>query len=178
VSDEPIETAGDAVLDEYLVVQSQLGDAAAFERLVRRWQGRVLRRALHLTGDLEAARDVAQECWLAVIRSLRSLRDPGCFPAWLLRIVANKSRDWVRRQEARRRAARRIQVEIPTAEPLSTPVAALIERVRAGLTELDPARRTVLRWFYIEGRSVAEIADLLVSRPAQSNPGSFMRGTR
>jgi RNA polymerase sigma factor (sigma-70 family) len=149
----------DDVLDEVLVVQSQLGDEAAFSRLVRRWQGRVLRRALYFTHDQEAARDVAQESWMAVIRGLRSLRDPARFPAWALQIVANKSRDWVRKEEARRRARRRAEAQPAPAD--ATPDANLIERVRRGLAELDPARRSVLRWFYLEGMSVAEIAEAL-----------------
>lgn len=149
----------DDILDEVLVVQSQLGDAAAFARLVRRWQGRVLRRARHLTGDREAAEDVAQESWMAVIRGLRSLRDPARFPAWTLQIVANKSRDWVRREGARRRATGRAEGEPAT--PAAEPDARLVKRVREGLAELDPAPRSVLRWFYLEGRSVAEIADVL-----------------
>ncbi|MEJ2217779.1 MAG: sigma-70 family RNA polymerase sigma factor [Gemmatimonadota bacterium] len=149
----------DDILDEYLVVQSQLGDAAAFSRLVRRWQGRVLRRAHYFTRDHEAAKDVAQESWMAVIRGLRSLRDPARFPAWTLQIVANKSRDWVRREDARRRATHGVEAE--PARPDSTSNADLIERVRAGLAELDPGRRSVLRWFYLEGMSVAEIAEAL-----------------
>lgn len=151
--------ATDDILDEYLVVQSQLGDAVAFGRLVRRWQGRVLRRAMHFTRDPEAAKDVAQESWMAVIRGLRSLRDPARFPAWTLQIVANKARDWVRREETRRGAMRRFEAE-PTS-PGPTPNAGFVERVRAGLAELDPARRSVLRWFYLEGMSVAEIAEAL-----------------
>lgn len=153
------DSTADDILDEVLVVQSQLGDAVAFARLVRRWQGRVLRRAQHLTGDREAAKDVAQESWMAVIRGLRSLRDPARFPAWTLQIVANKSRDWVRREGARRRATR--SVEDQPKAPASTPDTRLIEQVREGLSELDPARRSVLRWFYLEGMSVAEIAEVL-----------------
>jgi RNA polymerase sigma-70 factor (ECF subfamily) len=161
VSHDANELAADTVLDEYLVVQSQLGDASAFGRLVWRWQGRVVRRALYLTSDPEAAKDVAQESRMAVIRGLRSLRDPGRFPAWVLQIVSNKSRDWVRREGARRRATKRVQEELPSADPTPAPGAGLIERVRTGLAELDPARRSVLRWFYLEGWSVAEIADQL-----------------
>ena len=157
--DKPTDPTADDVLDEYLVVQSQLGDAVAFRRLVRRWQGRVLRRAEYLVRDRDAAQDVAQESWMAVIRGLRSLRDPARFPAWTLQIVAHKSRDWVRREEARTRAMRRAVAE---PEPsASAPAACLVERVRAGLAALDPARRSVLRWFYLEGMSVAEIADVL-----------------
>jgi RNA polymerase sigma factor (sigma-70 family) len=153
------DSTADDILDEVLVVQSQLGDAVAFRRLVRRWQGRVLRRAQHLTGDGEAAEDVAQESWMAVIRGLRSLRDPARFSAWTLQIVANKSRDWVRREGSRRRVTR--HVEDPTVVQDSGPDARLVKRVREGLAELDPARRSVLRWFYLEGMSVAEIAEVL-----------------
>ena len=156
---EAEQPAADTVLDEYLVVRSQLGDADAFRRLVRRWHGRVLVRALHLTRDPEAAEDVAQESWVAVIRGLRGLRDPARFPAWTLRIVAHKSRDWIRREEARRRAALRAEPD-PSA-PDTPELAASIERVRAGLARLDPARRSILRRFYLEGMSVAEIAEAL-----------------
>ncbi|NIR42694.1 MAG: RNA polymerase sigma factor, partial [Gemmatimonadetes bacterium] len=85
-----------SVLDEYLVVESQLGDRVAFARLVDRWHARLLRHAYHYTQDGEAARDVAQESWIAVVRGLRSLEDPARFRAWVLRIVANKARDWIR----------------------------------------------------------------------------------
>lgn len=157
--DKPTEPTADEVLDEYLVVQSQLGDADAFRRLVQRWHGRVLRRAAYFVHDRDAAQDVAQESWMAVIRGLRSLRDPARFPAWTLQIVANKSRDWVRREEARSRVVRRALAE---SEPSgATPAASVVERVRAGLAALDPARRSVLRCFYLEGMSVAEIADVL-----------------
>jgi RNA polymerase sigma factor (sigma-70 family) len=130
VPDKPTGPTADDVLDEYLVVQSQLGDAVAFRRLVRRWQGRVLRRAEYLVRDRDAAQDVAQESWMAVIRGLRSLRDPARFPAWTLQIVAHKSRDWVRREEARTKATRRAMAEPEPKE--SIPEACLVERVREG----------------------------------------------
>jgi RNA polymerase sigma-70 factor (ECF subfamily) len=148
-----------AVLDEYLVVQCQLGDSGAFRRLVERWHPRLLRRAHHLTQDDEAARDVAQEAWMAVVRGLSSLRDPAHFGAWALRIVANKSRDWVRREQARRSAARRAEVSV--LQDAGTEVADVRQRLRAGLDELAPNQRLVLKWFYLEERSVGEIADKL-----------------
>lgn len=153
------ERASAKVLDEYLVVQSQMGDAEAFGRLVRRWNDRLQRHARYFTRDDEAARDVAQESWMAIMRGLRSLHDPARFPPWAFRIVANKARDWVRREEARRRAASRVEVERAGVEPAlpSGP----IERVRAGLAELEPSQRSILTWFYLEEMSVREIAEAL-----------------
>jgi RNA polymerase sigma-70 factor (ECF subfamily) len=151
--------SADQVLDEYLVVRSQLGDAEAFGRLVRRWHGRLLRQAGLYTGDGEPAKDVVQESWIAIVRGLGSLQDPARFRAWAFRIVANKARDWVRREDARRRAAGRLAAE-PTPD-LPTSGSVRVERVRAGLAELEPAQRCVLDWFYLEGMSVAEMAEAL-----------------
>ncbi|NIR42695.1 MAG: sigma-70 family RNA polymerase sigma factor, partial [Gemmatimonadetes bacterium] len=36
-----------------------------------------------------------------------------------------------------------------------------MQRVRAGLTELNPRQRLILTWFYLEEMSVREIADAL-----------------
>ena len=88
-----------SALDEFLIVQSQLGDSEAFTQLVERWHPRLLRHAYHLTQDREAAGDVAQESWMAIVRGMGSLRDPARFRAWALRIVANKARDWIRRKK-------------------------------------------------------------------------------
>lgn len=153
------ERTATTVLDEYLVLQSQLGDAAAFARLVRRWQARILRHAHYFTRDPEAAKDVAQESWMAIVRGLRSLRDPAHFRAWALRIVSNKARDWVRREGARRRAAHGLEAELAVGEPAAH--AGVLERARAGLAALEPGQRLVLRCFYLDEMSVGEIARAL-----------------
>ena len=153
------ERAAAAVLDEYLVVQSQLGDADAFRHLVRRWHSRLVRHARYFTRDGEAAKDVAQKSWMAIMRGLRSLHDPANFRAWAFRIVANKARDWVRREETRRRATRRVEAEAAH-EEAALP-SGVIERVRTALAELEPSQRCVLTWFYLEGMSVREIAEAL-----------------
>lgn len=152
-----------SVLDEYLVVQSQLGDPSAFARLVERWHPRLVRHAYHRTQDRDAALDVVQDSWLAVVRGLRSLRDPARFRPWVLRIVANKARDWIRRRQARRRATRRAEVAASSAAaaPGETPASGAdpARRVRAGLAELDESQRRILTCFYLEEMSVRQIAE-------------------
>ena len=148
-----------SVLTEYLVVRSQLGDSSAFAQLVERWHARFVRQAHHFTQDGDAARDVAQESWMAVMRGLKSLQDPARFRAWALRIVANKARDWVRREQSRRRANQRAQVV--ESDNQATLVSNPVRRVRAGLDELEPSQRLVLVWFYLEEMSVREIAEAL-----------------
>jgi RNA polymerase sigma factor (sigma-70 family) len=147
-----------AVLDEYLVIQSQLGDAEAFARLVRRWNGQLLRHAYSFTRSAEAAKDVSQETWMAIVRGLRALHDPARFRAWAFRIVANKARDWVRREQARRRYTDQFETAAPAGDTSTTDS---LERVRAGLAAMEPGHRRVLTWFYVDGMSVEEIARML-----------------
>jgi len=56
------------VVDEFLVLAAQAGQADAFEELARRWHQRLLRHAGRLSGDPEAAREIAQDAWLATAR--------------------------------------------------------------------------------------------------------------
>jgi RNA polymerase sigma-70 factor (ECF subfamily) len=153
------ERAADAVRDEYLVVRSQLGDAEAFGCLVRRWHAKLLRHARLFTRDGQAAEDVVQESWIAIVRGLGSLLDPARFRAWSLRIVANKARDWVRREEARRRAIRGFEAAGPPGDDKSP--SSLIDRVRKGIAELEPTHRCILAWFYLDEMTVTEIAEAL-----------------
>jgi RNA polymerase sigma-70 factor (ECF subfamily) len=144
-------------LDEYLVVECQLGNTEAFRALVRRWHGAFVQRAESFTKDREAARDVAQESWIGVVRGLRGLRDAGRFQSWAMSIVANKARDWVRREQSRRGAAARAGSE----EPHHAASDGARDRVREGLAALEPSQRHILRRHYLESSSVAEIASEL-----------------
>ena len=96
---------------------------------------------------------------MAVLRGLKSLRDPARFRTWALRIVANKARDWVRREQARGRVVRR--AERSSVAGYSAPMSDAVGRVRTGLDELEPNQRLVLSWFYLEEMSVREIAEAL-----------------
>jgi RNA polymerase sigma-70 factor (ECF subfamily) len=68
------------------------GDDDAFEQLVRLWEKRIYNLALRFLGSREDAQDIVQETFISVFKSLRSLRDPRRFPAWLYRISLNHCR--------------------------------------------------------------------------------------
>ncbi len=101
------------VIDEILVMDSQTGSAKAMELLVARWHKRLWRHAQHLVGDTEAAWDVTQQSWLAIIKGLGKLQDPACFRSWAYRITTNLSVDWIRKQQ-RSRQGSLDDVEVPT----------------------------------------------------------------
>jgi RNA polymerase sigma-70 factor (ECF subfamily) len=62
--------AGGASLERGLVEQCRRGDAQAFARLVALHEGMVFNLAARLLGDSEEARDLAQEVFLQVYRTL------------------------------------------------------------------------------------------------------------
>ena len=84
-----------------LVQEAQLGNRAAFEELVRRYDRDVLRLALNLMKRTEDARDVYQEAFLKVYRNLHRFRFECSFYTWLYRIVTNVCLDHLRRRQAR-----------------------------------------------------------------------------
>ena len=65
----------------------------------------------------------------------------------------------MRREQSRRRGDQRANVAGSDAE--APPVSDPLQRVRAGLDELEPKERLVLTWFYLEEMSVREIAEVL-----------------
>ena len=74
---------------------------AAYETLVRRYQDVALRTAYLVAPEADAA-DAAQDAFIKAYAALPRFRDGSPFRPWLLRIVANESRN--RRRSADRRA--------------------------------------------------------------------------
>ena len=93
--------------DGALVSAVRAGDERAFEALLLRHEGRVM-RLLRLLGVPGADReDVAQEVFLRVFRHLAGFRRGRPFAAWIYRITVNAAHDY------RERAGRRLRREGP-----------------------------------------------------------------
>ena len=150
-------------VDELLVMRSQDGDTAAFELLFKRWQKRLLRHAWHVTQNHDAAVEVAQDTWLAIVLGIGRLDDSARFPQWALRIVTNKGVDWVRRQQR----ARKITEQLSGNKHSSSDRAENndeqndIALLKDGLKKLSPDQRALLSMLYLDGLSIVEIAHAL-----------------
>ena len=97
------ENADEAAEDARLVAEVIEGRSEAFDALVRRYQRRALAVAYRLLGNVEDAKDVAQDAMLRGYRSLHQLADRERFGPWLMRIVRNLSLNY-RRSRALSRA--------------------------------------------------------------------------
>jgi RNA polymerase sigma-70 factor (ECF subfamily) len=76
------------------------GDEAAFQSLIQRYHGPMLRLAMNYVGDRGVAEDVVQETWLTCLRSLDRFEGRSSLKTWIFGIVINTARSR-RRKESR-----------------------------------------------------------------------------
>lgn len=89
----------DAAL-EALIDRARGGDLTAFNSLVVRFQDPVYSLALRMLSSPQAAEDATQEAFIRAWRRIDTFRG-GRFQSWLFTIVANLSRDELRRRGRR-----------------------------------------------------------------------------
>src|SRR5437016_10707911 len=78
--------------DEHLLVAAaRAGDAAAFEELVNRYEGKVFRLTRNITGNHEDAEDAMQDAFLNAYAHLQDFHGDSRFYTWLVRIAANEA---------------------------------------------------------------------------------------
>jgi RNA polymerase sigma-70 factor (ECF subfamily) len=76
--------------DSVLVTEAKAGSYAAFEELVNRYEKKIYRLGLNLTGNPEDAEDVLQEAFLKAFEHLPEFREDARFYTWLVRIAINE----------------------------------------------------------------------------------------
>lgn len=139
-----------------LVLMAQQGDRSALERLAARWRPRHYAHARRLLGSADGAADTVQEAWVSIVRSLGRLKEPDRFPAWSYSIVTRRCQDAIRRKVREPNfAAESDPPDLSASEPAAS------ADLRRAMAALSPDQRAGIALFYIEGLSVAEIAEAL-----------------
>ena len=96
--------------DHELIRQALGGDRDAFGRLVAGHYDLIYRVALRYLGTSADAEDVAQEVCVALATKLGQFRYKSRFSTWLVSIVINSCRDWLRRRRSSERLVERYGV--------------------------------------------------------------------
>jgi RNA polymerase sigma-70 factor (ECF subfamily) len=139
-----------------LVRAAQHGSAEAFAELFRRHWPRAHRAAWLVVHDATAAEDVAQEAFLAAVRSLDRFDRRRPFGPWLHRIVVNRAIDYARARELRREVAD-AGVEPAVVDRPDAPG----DDVLGALAALPPDQRAVIVMRHLLGFTPGEIAAAL-----------------
>ncbi len=163
-----------AVRDESaLVAEAKGGNYGAFEELVNRYEKKIYRLGLNLTGSPEDAEDVLQETFMKAFEHLPDFREDSRFYTWAVRIAINEALMKLRK--------RRSSKEVPLEERESEDGEISVREVAdwrpnpeeiLGRTELEkllrdaakalpPSFRTVFFLRDVEGLSTEETARIL-----------------
>ncbi len=147
--------------DRDLVLLARRGDPDAFSALVERHQRLVFGVAYAITGDRALAEDLGQETFVAAWRSFTTLHDDARVVPWLTGIARNLAHN-ARRTRARRKDPD-VLADADAVDPAPTALERVIEEesellLRATLAELAEQHREALVLYYLEGRSVSQVA--------------------
>jgi len=158
-----------AVDEQQLIAAARRGDLDAFNELVLAYQDRVYNLAYRILGDPAAAEDATQEAFIAAYRHLSTFRG-GSFLSWLMRTVANRCYDELRRHKRRPTVSWESFGEMdeeanpflvnghPTPEE-AVQQAELARFLQAAIVALPPDQRIVLVLSDVEGMNYQEIAE-------------------
>lgn len=151
-----------------MIARVRAGEPEAYAELVRAHTNVALRAAVAFGAGADAE-DVVQSAFLKAYQSLGRFRDGAAFRPWLLRIVANETRNTVR-SAVRLRALAGREALLLGSEPLipesaDPAVAAVAEErkalLRAALDELSEEQRQVVTYRYLLEMDEAETAEAL-----------------
>jgi len=156
-----------------LVTEAKGGSYEAFEELVSRYEKKIYRLGMNITGSREDAEEVLQETFLKAFEHLPDFREDARFYTWLVRIAINEGLMKLRK----RRTGREVPIEDAVGEdgevmpreftdwkpnPEQLTAQAEMERIlQDAARTLSPAFRTVFHLRDVEGLSTEETAELL-----------------
>jgi len=175
MSSSPIEIDDEAAI----IAQARLGNTSAFNELLRRYERKIFRLALHITQNREDAEDVLQESFLKSYEHLDQFQGQSKFYTWIVRIAVNQALMKLRKRKSDRSVS--LDETIDTGEDnISREIAAWDENpeqkysreelqriLTSAIDGLAPIYRAVFVLRDIDGLSTEEAAEALdLSVPA------------
>lgn len=153
-------------------------DPQRFAALVTRYQTRVHRLVAGILGPAYSgeAEDATQEVFLLAYRKLDSFRGEAKVSTWLYRLAYNRAIDYRRRLDRRRDDIALSDEPAPSGAAAAapgrpSPLGELLRGesgrdLRRQIETLRPKQRTAIHLHYWLGCTVAEIAELMDTKPA------------
>jgi len=164
----------DRLSDEKLIEKCRVGDRAAFDALIKRYERPIYHLAYRFAGNYDDAHDIAAETFLRIYRAIGSFQCAVTLPAWINRIVANVFYD-IRRHahrhpavsldamvektgDAHLAAIETNHAELPESRAEENERRAILSEA---IRELPDYQRDMVTLFHSDGRTYEEIADIM-----------------
>ena len=178
--------------DAELIREAQKGNQAAFEELVRQYDGPVLRLAYHMTRSEQDAQDIYQEAFLKAYRNIGSFRFECSFYTWMYRIVTNLCLDHLRKRQVRKEDSGVVTDsdgesfdmldQVADVRSGASPEKDLMRRELGGriakaLEKLTPRERMVFEMKHYQGLKLRTIGEIL-NTTEETAKNTLFRGTQ
>lgn len=146
-----------AAPDHHLIARAREGEAAAVGDLFARHWPEAWRTAFVVTASRAAADDIAQDALVHGLRRIGDFRGEGTLAAWLMRIVARRAVDHVRRE----RRLQALHLRGASGDASDWEDNSLETEVAAAVRALRPDRRSVVVLHHWLGYSLAETSEIV-----------------
>lgn len=156
----------DQLISDYLE-----GDEQALSVLVDQYLTDVYNFAFKLTGDLQAAEDIAQESFIKAWKNIRRYRGGNNFKGWIFSITRNTAIDWLREKKElvfsdfeNEKGENTLVATLADNGPLPDELLARAENttyLEGLLEQLNPNYREVLALRYTSNLTFEEIGGIL-----------------
>lgn len=177
--------------DAALLARLRCGDELAFRTLVERYSAMMLRVARLHVRDRQAAEEVVQETWLAVVKGLERFEERSTLKTWLFRILTNRAKSRGEREARCVPFSALVAADVAGDDPAVSPdrfqgpdarypggwaappprwetlpherllSQETLQRVEEAIELLPPAQREVIRLRDIDGWDSDEVCELL-----------------
>jgi len=138
------------------------GDLAAFEDIVRRWQGPLINLAFRFCRDRPRAEEMAQDAFVQIYRNLEKFRADSAFSTWIFAVSLNLYRSVMRRKPPPTESIDCV-AELPGGQMphLQLEQNERDEMVRRSVASLPARYRDVVIVFYFREKDLRETAAIL-----------------
>lgn len=163
-----------SLTENELIQKAASGNVQAFGELVKIHQERTIHAAFSFLGNIEDARDVAQESFVKAYQNLSKFKGNSKFSTWLYRILMNSCKDFLRKRKSRKQSQFVTNLQNEEGESISPldqiPSSGLnalkavmgkeiASAIYSALENLPFQQRSVFALRYLEGFSLLEIAE-------------------
>jgi RNA polymerase sigma-70 factor (ECF subfamily) len=162
--------------EERLIERLRRRDEAAFNELVRLYQGKVFQLVFRMLGDRAEAEDLAQEVFVTVFKSIDGFRGESKLSTWLYRVATNHCKNRIKYLGRRARGQKTVLDDLSerdAVESATMETSARIERpdeavegrqieriVQQALGELEDDHRELIVLRDVENLSYEEIQEI------------------